>query len=114
MKKLTFIIVTFLLAFTGNAQEYKNTFIPQPESVVIQSGGFELSNETQVFIPKSYYKDLKPIIASKLSDDVGLEIAIKTGRVTTKSNYILFEYSYRGVYSTTWDPRLRGGGGNKK
>ncbi|MBP0902980.1 beta-N-acetylhexosaminidase [Mariniflexile gromovii] len=91
MKKLVFIIVTFLLTISGIAQEINNIFIPQPESVVMQPGGFKLSNETQVFIPKSYEANLKSIISSKFRDDVGLELAIKTGRVTTRSNYILFE-----------------------
>ena len=89
MKKIVLLIVIFFFSIYGKAQQ--NKFIPQPESVVMQSGGFKLSNETQVFIPKSYYQDLKPIIASKFSDDIGLNLAIKTGRISIKSNYIFFE-----------------------
>ncbi|MCG9793145.1 family 20 glycosylhydrolase [Flavobacterium algicola] len=91
MKKTVFIIVTVLISFCGQAQEYKNTFIPQPESVVMQSGGFKLGNTTQVFISKSMYADLKPIVASKMSSDNGLQLDVKSGRVSSKSNYISFE-----------------------
>jgi hexosaminidase len=77
-----------LFSVTGKAQE--NTFIPQPESVVYTSGGFNLNSETQIFIPKKY-SELVSIVKLKLKNDTGLDLNIKTSRLKLKSNYILFQ-----------------------
>jgi len=91
MKKQIFIALAFVLSIIGHAQEHKNTFIPQPESVVFNSGGFNLNSQTQIFIPSKYSSDLAPIVASKLSNDTGLDLLVKKGRAKVKSNYILFQ-----------------------
>jgi len=91
MKRLTFIIFCFFLSVTGNAQDLKNTFIPQPAYVEMNTGVFKLSHETQVFIPKKYTKDLKPILAKKLANDTGLNLKINSSRVNVSSNYIVFQ-----------------------
>ncbi|GAA3647100.1 beta-N-acetylhexosaminidase [Flavivirga jejuensis] len=91
--KKTTLLFLLLLIFSGviNAQEIQNTFIPQPESVVLVSGGFKLDKDTQIFIPKKYNADLKPIVASKITNDTGLSLTIKSGRASASSNYIVFE-----------------------
>lgn len=91
MKKITFIILSFLFAVTVKAQENTNTFIPQPVSVEFKEGGFILNEKTQVFIPKRDKANLSPIIASKITNDTGLELNIKTGNPKGNSNYIYFQ-----------------------
>lgn len=93
MKRLLFFILTVLSTFVGNAQEQTVAFIPQPESVVFNEGSFELNSATQVFIPSSYYKDLKNIVSFKLVNDTGLHPAIEKGRAKTASNCIVFQKS---------------------
>ncbi|UMB61778.1 family 20 glycosylhydrolase [Lutibacter sp. A80] len=91
MKKLFFIIAVFIFPLMGIAQERENTFIPQPESVVFTSGEFYLNNDTQIFIPKKYNKDLKSIVTSEITKDTRLNLTVNTGRVKVDSNYIVFE-----------------------
>jgi len=78
-----------LFSITGRAQE--NTFIPQPESVVFNSGGFHLNNETKVYISSKFYTDLHPIVASELKNDTGLSLSIHKGKAKVKSKFILFQ-----------------------
>ena len=89
MNKVIFFITILFFSIQGKAQD--NTFIPQPESVVFNSGGFNLNKETEVYIPSKYIVDLQTIIASKLKNDTGLVLAIKKGKAKVKSNYILFQ-----------------------
>lgn len=91
MKKITFIIITLLLAITVKAQESVNTFIPQPVSVEFSEGGFVLNEKTQIYIPSRYKADLSPIITSKIANDTGLELNIKTGSPRGKSNTLYFQ-----------------------
>uniref|UniRef100_UPI0040474356 beta-N-acetylhexosaminidase n=1 Tax=Mariniflexile sp. TaxID=1979402 RepID=UPI0040474356 len=91
MKKLTFIILSFVLSVAGNAQDFQNTFIPQPESVVLNSGSFKLSNSTSVFIPKKLDKDFQSMVIEKLANDTSLNLSVKSSRVNVSSNYIAFE-----------------------
>ncbi|MEI6865324.1 family 20 glycosylhydrolase [Flavicella sp.] len=93
MKRVLLIILIFLVSSTGKAQIGEMFFIPQPESVVINQGDFKLSKSTQVFIPRKYYADFKNIVKSTLTNDIGLNISVKKGRVKVKSNYIVFEKS---------------------
>jgi len=89
MNKILFFITILLFSFLGTAQD--NTFIPQPESVVFTSGGFQLNKETKVFIPKKYKVDLGSIITSDLEKDIDLNLLVQTGRVSETSNYIVFQ-----------------------
>lgn len=93
MKRVVFLIVMFLISLTGNTQEKALPFIPQPESVVINSGSFSLSNATKIYISKQYVSDLKPYVLDKINKDAGLELSVITGRVKAKSNYIQFVIS---------------------
>ncbi|WP_299782410.1 family 20 glycosylhydrolase [uncultured Formosa sp.] len=89
MNKILIVISIFLCSITGEAQE--NTFIPQPESVVFNTGGFQLNNETKVYIPSKNYTDLQSIVASKLKQDIDLNLSINKGKVRVSSNYIVFQ-----------------------
>ncbi|MEP3836189.1 MAG: family 20 glycosylhydrolase [Algibacter sp.] len=89
MNKILIVISIILFSITGKAQE--NTFIPQPESVVFNTGGFQLNSETKVYIPSKHYTDLQPIVASKLKQDTDLSISINKGKVRVSSNYIVFQ-----------------------
>ncbi len=91
MKKLLLFITIFIFSIEGKAQERESTFIPQPESVVFTSGGFKLNEDTQVFIPKKYSKDLKVVIVSEIVKDTQLNLTVNTGRVKVSSNYIVFQ-----------------------
>jgi len=93
MKRVVFLLLIFLISFTGNTQEKAYPFIPQPESVVINSGSFILSNTTKIYIPKKYVSDLKPYVLDKMYKDAGLELSVFTGGVKAKSNYIQFQIS---------------------
>ncbi|GIZ10207.1 beta-N-acetylhexosaminidase [Flavobacterium sp. UMI-01] len=90
MKRIFIVIVAFLFTIAGRTQESQNTFIPQPQSVVFQQGGFLLSQDTQVFVPKMFSADLKPIVESKFKSDAGLNLSVKTGSAKA-TNCILFE-----------------------
>ena len=91
MKKLIFFIAIFIFSIVGKAQERGKIFIPQPESVVLTSGGFQLNEDTQVFIPKKYSKELKAIVVSEIAKDTQLNLTVNTGRVKRSSNYIVFQ-----------------------
>ena len=90
MKNVLFFISFFLFSILGEAQENKTTFIPQPESVVLASGGFNLNKNTQIFIPKKH-KDLGATVTSEIEKDTELNLTLKTGRVSVNSNYIIFQ-----------------------
>lgn len=89
MNKILIVISIFLFSIIGKAQE--NTFIPQPESVVFNSGGFQLNSETKVYIPSKNFTDLQPIVASGLKDDTNLSLSVNKGKVRASSNYIVFK-----------------------
>ncbi|MBP1840034.1 beta-N-acetylhexosaminidase [Formosa algae] len=91
MRSIILTILFFVLTLNVWAQDQKNTFIPQPESVVFQDGGFKLNAKTTVFIPKAYAKALQPILVEKLEQEVGLTLEVKTSRVNVNSNYVAFK-----------------------
>lgn len=91
MKKLALILLIFVFTLQVKAQVVQNAFIPQPESVEVSSGGFNLNAQTQVFIPKAFYNDLKPIVTAQFKNDLKLDVPVKKGRISASSNYIAFE-----------------------
>lgn len=84
-------LLLFITVGSIDAQEKSNIFIPQPVSVEFKEGGFVLNENTQVCIPKRYKTDLSPIVASKITNDTGLELRIKIGSAKGNSNYIYFQ-----------------------
>ncbi len=89
MNKLLFFISILFFSIVVKAQE--NTFIPQPESVVFKTGGFNLNSGTQVYIASKYNAVLEPIVASELIKDTGLSLFINKGKAKVKTNFILFQ-----------------------
>lgn len=89
MNKTLFFIVAILFSLSGKTQE--NTFIPQPESVIMTSGGFKLDKDTKIFIPKKYQTDLGSLVVAELKKDTQLNISMQTGSVSVSSNFILFQ-----------------------
>lgn len=93
MKRILFLLWITVCSFTGKAQEQTLSFIPQPESVTIGTGFFELSEATKVYFPKKYALDLKPYVLDKMKADIGITLIAETGKVKPTSNCILFQLS---------------------
>ena len=95
MKKLTFIILAVVLSVAGNAQDFQNTFIPQPESVSYSEDAFVLDKNTKVVVPKKYQGVLIPYLAEKFHKDLGLNLTYSYGNPEVGEKHILFRLDKR-------------------
>lgn len=73
-----------------HAQADRLAFIPIPESVLYKEGTFELNQQTVVILPKPFYAELKPYLAEKFLDDVGLTMEIRKEPVKEMKHQIRF------------------------
>ncbi len=95
MKKLTFIILAIVLSVTGNAQDFQNTFIPQPESVSYSEEAFVLDKNTKVVVPKKFRGVFIPYLAEKFHNDLGLNLTYSYGNPEVGEKHILFRLDKR-------------------
>ncbi|MDO6603844.1 beta-N-acetylhexosaminidase [Arenibacter palladensis] len=95
MKKLTFIILAIVLSVAGNAQDFQNTFIPQPESVSYSEDAFVLDKNTKVVVPKKYQGVLIPYLAEKFFNDLGLNLTYSYRNPEVGQKHILFRLDKR-------------------
>ncbi|MCK0146202.1 family 20 glycosylhydrolase [Arenibacter sp. F26102] len=90
MKKLTFIILAIVLSVAGNAQDFQNTFIPQPELVSYSEDAFVLDKNTKVVVPKKFRGVFIPYLAEKFHNDLGLNLTYSYRNPEVGEKHILF------------------------
>jgi hexosaminidase len=94
MKIAIFSFAFFVLAsFTVEDKKEQLYLIPQPESVKISRGYFDLSSATKVFLPDELINDLGPYVIEKIKRDAGFGISIEKWDKSVASNFIRFEKS---------------------
>lgn len=66
-------------------------FIPQPQSVKLKNGSFQLLPTTKIFLPEEFLNDLAPYIKNKIKNDAGLNSHVGKWDNSMSSNFIRFD-----------------------
>jgi hexosaminidase len=90
---ILFFVLPMLFSFTIDRKNEQSYIIPQPESVKVADGYFELTPSVKLFLPKEFMNNLGPYVKEKLMSDAGLTIPVAKWDHSTASNFIRFEQS---------------------